>query len=162
MRARHLLTLAVLAALAAGFAPVPKPKDHSGPYRKQLQGTWRVVKIEHGGEGSHLATPFRQEMRIDGDRIFQSVQARKGGPILRAPQGWLVLDARRDPPWFTIRRSVPPGLAIRGVFKLEKFGLLWTYNARNFDKRPALADGRLGPTEVRVTFRRLESAGPKR
>jgi uncharacterized protein (TIGR03067 family) len=163
MRSRHLLPLAALLALAAaGFAPVPKPKDHSGPYRKELQGTWRVVSIEHGDRDSHLDKPYRQTMRIDGDRVFQSVQARKGGPVLRAPVGRLVLDARRDPPWFSIQRSAPSGLVVKGVFKLEKYALLWTYNARNFGKRPARADGPLGPTEIRVTFRRVESADEKR
>jgi uncharacterized protein (TIGR03067 family) len=159
---RRPLTFAALAVLAAGFAPVPKPKDHSGPYREELQGTWRVTRIEHGGPDCHLDKPFRQEMRIKGDRIFQTVQARKGGPLLRAPEGRLTLDGRQTPPWFTIRRSVPEGFAIKGVFKVEKYALLWVYNTRNFNKRPARADGPLGPTEVRVTFRRVESDGPKR
>ena len=90
------------------------------------------------------------------------MQARKGGPVLRAPEGRLALDARQDPPWFSIQRSPPSGPVIKGVFKLEKYALLWTYNARNFNKRPARADGPLGPTEIRVTFRRVESEGPKR
>jgi uncharacterized protein (TIGR03067 family) len=162
MRVRLPQTFAVLAALTAGFAPVPKPKDKNGPALKVLQGSWEVIRVERGGPKGNVSVSnsLSQKMKIDGDRVTRTAKFRD--KEMKSPDGVLVLDAHKSPAWFEIRNAVPKGSVMRGVFKVEGDTLLWAYNARNFRDRPAKVEGDLRPTELRMTFKRVKPKPDKK
>src|SRR5215212_359323 len=68
---RQFAAAALAAALALGFAPVPKPKAPRVPTAKEelrrLQGTWQVVRYSR--DGSALREVKGESEVIDGDRL---------------------------------------------------------------------------------------------
>jgi uncharacterized protein (TIGR03067 family) len=110
-RPRCSCVVAVLvAALAAGFAPVPKPKSRPGPVKEELrrlQGTRVRVSLSINGRPVELTQ--REEEVFEGDRL-PSVS---GKVVIR----WRVsLSPSKAPKWMDLRGDRQRQLCI---YKLE-------------------------------------------
>lgn len=151
---RSLLVLGFVAASLAQLlalpvsvaAPVPKEKDPD-----QIQGTWKVVKLEYNGKVNK--EHFREGIWIFKDKEVTLRDANEKEWF----KGTFVLDADKTPMTIDITWSDGPlkGKVEKGIYKIEKDSLTLS---RDTDKRPdGFTDaGKVGKPSL-LTFERVKS-----
>jgi uncharacterized protein (TIGR03067 family) len=126
MRARLLPALVALAALAAaGFAPLPPPKERKLEV-KALEGTWKVITYAYrAGQQKRTATMYSQ-VEIKGSRWVQ----RAAGKGASSPSYTFKIDASKSPATIDMARDGvrAGGGARRGVVRLDGKRLTVTYS----------------------------------
>jgi uncharacterized protein (TIGR03067 family) len=119
----------LLAALALGFAPLPKPRPNLGREDlTKMQGVWTYVRIERGG--MDVTREYAEtEVRIEGGRLTSTSWSRAGTKLIE-------LDGRATPRRYTLGGR----LALAGgIYELDGDTLQLSYFAdwRDTGKRPA-------------------------
>src|SRR5262245_12443946 len=107
MPARALpLLIALLAAGAAGFAPIPPPKPakDKAPGLKELEGTWTVVKYESGNPKAGALLTMFKSISIKGNTWTQHRAAKAKG----AEESYtFTLDTKHSPVRIDMTRDNP-------------------------------------------------------
>jgi uncharacterized protein (TIGR03067 family) len=118
MPARLLLGLAAILGLTA-FAPAPlgKPDKKVNPSSQDLQGTWSVISAERGGGRAVRSRASTRKVRIDKDK-WSFLTTTRGGTE-RAISYFLVLDSRKEPKQFDLKRQADGRVTLHGIYRLE-------------------------------------------
>jgi uncharacterized protein (TIGR03067 family) len=132
---RWLLALTAILGLTA-FAPAPFEKpDKKATSPRELQGTWSVVSVDRGGGVKTLPRNARAKVRIDKDTwtFLTTIRDRA-----RETRYFLVLDPKKNPKQFDLKRQADGPVTLRGIYHLEGDTLKVVYaNPLRDTARPA-------------------------
>jgi len=164
MRVRLLpLLAALLAASAAGFAPVPKAKPKKAEEKKlsvkDLEGNWSVVSYEYRtARGTSTSTPY-DKVEIKGGSWVQT-RAMPNGRTARTVPYAITIDVSKSPATLdmeyaraNVKGAAPVSSVRKGVFRLEGDRLTVSYVLGGND-RPASVDGEMAVSQYRWVLKR--------
>jgi uncharacterized protein (TIGR03067 family) len=151
MRAGLLLALA---ALSAGFAPVPPPRARKGLDLKALEGAWKVLRYEAGTPGVTPRPDVRVEIKDDSWTQFSV----RDGAFVRSVACRLKVDGKKSPPRVEMSMQRTPGgplvVVRRGVLELKGDTLTVTYTTYEKDPTPTRTGGELAQGQWRWVLKR--------
>lgn len=103
----------LLTAIAALLSRAPA--DAARDDRTQLQGTWKVVALEHGGKKKPAKKIAPLRVTVTGDKIT----SREGKEVLE--ESTFRLDAAATPRAIDLRFTAGPdaGKSARGIYRLD-------------------------------------------
>lgn len=154
MRTALALLAAALAALsAAGFPPIPKPKERKFDL-KALEGRWTVVKYEYVAATRLTQSTIYQRVAITPTTWTQF--QRGTGKAILGPVYSLKVDGTKSPPWvdMTLQNAGKATGERRGVLELKGDQLTVAYSLNNQRARPEKADTKLAAGQYRWVLKR--------
>ena len=108
----RMILLLLLPIVSLGFAPAPvfreRPNDPDAVLHR-LQGGWRGVSYQHGGQNQMVGTPFRVHLEKDRWRFFV------GTPSSQTNVYSITLDTKANPMRIDWREG---GSHLMGIFEL--------------------------------------------
>src|SRR5262249_38306491 len=116
---------------------------------EKLQGTWKVVSVEHGGKSPENAGEFSLTVEKDtftikhGDEIYT-----KGTVKLETSKKLKTIDMTVT----EARKDGDKGKVSLGIYELTKDGLKWSFGEPGAEERPKEFASPEGKKNIFVTF----------
>jgi uncharacterized protein (TIGR03067 family) len=124
----------IVMALAAGLlVAADAKKDDAKKDAEKLQGTWKVVSAEHGGQTPEGAKEFSLVVEKD------TFTVKKGDDVVS--KGTVKLDTSKKPKAIDMtvtesRNEGEKGKVRLGIYELTKDGLKWCFAPTGTEDRP--------------------------
>jgi uncharacterized protein (TIGR03067 family) len=157
MRSRLPLALAAgLALAAAGFAPLPRPKDKKADPKdaaKAIQGTWELTGVERAGRNLQMPAGYKMTIKITEKGFTQHISFK--GTERETPEADITVNAAKSPPWFDVTNKGAATTRMKGVYKVDGDKLVLVYATAKAD-RPEKVEGELAQSQMRMTLKRVK------